>query len=94
MWCDNTQTIRLVNEEVDKLTTTPRHVDIHNHWLRELREQGKLVVKWLPTDQMVADVLTKAKPAQEHHKAVKLLKLKTSPDHSGGKEPEFTQVTI
>ena len=33
--CDNTQTIRLVNEEIARLQTKLRHVDIHNHWLRQ-----------------------------------------------------------
>ena len=29
--CDNSQTLRLVNEESMKLSTKLRHVDIHNH---------------------------------------------------------------
>jgi hypothetical protein len=29
--CDNKQTIRLVNEEITRLQTRLRHVDIHNH---------------------------------------------------------------
>ena len=33
--CDNAQTIRLVTEEITKLQTKLRHVDIHNHWLRQ-----------------------------------------------------------
>ena len=33
--CDNTQTIRLINEEISQLQTKLRHVDIHNHWLRQ-----------------------------------------------------------
>ena len=32
--CDNRQTIRLVTEEIARLQTKLRHVDIHNHWLR------------------------------------------------------------
>ena len=32
--CDNKQTIRLVTEEIARLKTNLRHVDIHNHWLR------------------------------------------------------------
>ena len=31
--CNNTQTIQLINEEISKLTTKLRHVNIHNHWL-------------------------------------------------------------
>ena len=33
--CDNTYTIRLVNQEITRLQTELRHVDIHNHWLRQ-----------------------------------------------------------
>ncbi|KAH5706327.1 RNA-directed DNA polymerase [Parastagonospora nodorum] len=33
--CDNKQTIRLVTEDVAKLQTKLRHVDIHHHWLRQ-----------------------------------------------------------
>ena len=32
--CDNTQTIRLVTEEITILQTKLRHIDIYNHWLR------------------------------------------------------------
>ena len=33
--CDNQQTIRLVNADIALLNTKLRHVDIHNHWLRQ-----------------------------------------------------------
>ncbi|RKK44172.1 hypothetical protein BFJ69_g18336, partial [Fusarium oxysporum] len=33
--CDNTQTINLVTAEIATLKTKLRHVDIHNHWLRQ-----------------------------------------------------------
>ncbi|KAK1918692.1 hypothetical protein P3342_001741 [Pyrenophora teres f. teres] len=33
--CYNKQTIRLVTEEISKLQTKLRHVDIHNHWIRQ-----------------------------------------------------------
>ena len=38
--CDNRQTIRLINAEVTTLQTKLRHVDIHNHWLRQERRTG------------------------------------------------------
>ncbi|KAI8662376.1 Reverse transcriptase Ty1/copia-type domain-containing protein [Fusarium sp. Ph1] len=94
MWCDNQQTIGLVTKEADRLTTALRHCDIHNLWLRELREKGDLDVRWLPTDQMVADVLTKAKSSQEHQKAIKLLRLQSPPVSLGGGDEAFTRATI
>lgn len=33
--CDNTQTIQLDKDALNKLQTKLRHVDIHNHWLRQ-----------------------------------------------------------
>lgn len=58
--CDNQQTIKLVNNEVGPLRTKLRHVDIHNHWLRQEAEKGTISVNYVPTEQMVADGLTKA----------------------------------
>jgi hypothetical protein len=39
---DNRQTIRLVYEELAKLQTKLRHVDIHNHWLRQEYTSGRI----------------------------------------------------
>jgi hypothetical protein len=61
--CDNTQTIKLVNSEITTLKTKLRHVDIHNHWLRQEVQEGTIKVEYTPTAQMMADGLTKALPA-------------------------------
>jgi len=58
--CDNRQTIRLVVEESAKLDTKLRHVDIHNHWLRQEYSSGRVLVEWVETARMPADGLTKA----------------------------------
>ena len=63
MWCDNQQTIRLVNADIAKLQTKLRHVDIHNHWLREAASRQQIRVDYTPTKSMLADGLTKALPA-------------------------------
>jgi hypothetical protein len=63
--CDNTQTIRLVNEDVAKLQTKLRHVDIHNHWLRQEATRRTIKVEYIPTDNMIADGFTKALPANK-----------------------------
>ena len=60
MLCDNTQTIGLVTKETATLQTKLRHVDIHNHWLREAVEKGQITVSYTPSKDMVADGLTKA----------------------------------
>ncbi|KAM4058204.1 reverse transcriptase (RNA-dependent DNA polymerase) [Hirsutella rhossiliensis] len=44
--CDNSQTIRLL-EEGAKLSTRLRHVDIHQHWLRQECQEGRIRSRWL-----------------------------------------------
>ena len=63
--CDNTQTIQLINKEVSKLQTKLRHVDIHNHWLRQEAAKGTITVTYVPSAEMLADGLTKALPANK-----------------------------
>ncbi|KAF7573323.1 hypothetical protein PtrM4_082280 [Pyrenophora tritici-repentis] len=63
--CDNTQTIRLVNEDVAKLQTKLRHVDIHNHWLRQEVTRKVIKVEYVPSDNMIADGFTKPLPANK-----------------------------
>ncbi|EKG09416.1 Integrase catalytic core [Macrophomina phaseolina MS6] len=64
--CDNTQTLRLMEENVGKLVTKLRHVDIHHHWLRQEAQAGNVHFKWTPTAQMIADGLTKPLSKQKH----------------------------
>ncbi|RKK80123.1 hypothetical protein BFJ68_g17747, partial [Fusarium oxysporum] len=68
--CDNAQTIRLINSDVALLQTKLRHVDIHNHWLRQEALANRILVRHTPTTEMIADGLTKALPAQQFQKFV------------------------
>ena len=72
--CDNKQTLRLFDESV-KLATKLRHVDIHNHWLRQECRNGTIQLQWEPTSTMIADGLTKALSKQKFAHFVKLLQL-------------------
>jgi hypothetical protein len=63
--CDNTQTIRLVTEEVSKLQTKLRHVDIHHHWLRQEVSNKVIKVEYIQSHQMTADGLTKVLPVNK-----------------------------
>ena len=63
--CDNTQTISLINKEISKLQTKLRHVDIHNHWLRQEVARGVIRVEYVPSSEMLADGFTKVLPANK-----------------------------
>ena len=73
--CDNQQTIRLMTKESPKLTTRLRHVDVHQHWLRQEVQAGCIRLDWLATNDMPADGLTKALPRQRHERFVRQLGL-------------------
>ena len=53
--CDNTQTLRLIKEDSAKLITKLRHVDIHQHWLRQEYAMTWVLFRWKTTKEMIAD---------------------------------------
>jgi hypothetical protein len=57
---DNIQTINLVTKEIALLKIKLRHVNIHNHWLRQKVQNKTISVNYTPFAQMMADGLTKA----------------------------------
>jgi hypothetical protein len=59
--CDNLQTVGIVTKERFPAATKLRHVDTHQFWLRQEVASGKVLVQWIPTREMAADGLTKAK---------------------------------
>lgn len=40
-----------------------KHIDVHYHWIHWVIEQGALHLVYCPTDNMVADALTKSLPS-------------------------------
>ena len=50
-----------------------RHVDTHFHFARQLCREGKMAVTYVPTEEMVADGLTKPLPGPAVDHFVKLL---------------------
>ncbi|KAF5183470.1 Reverse transcriptase family protein, partial [Thalictrum thalictroides] len=70
---DNQQTIRLITSEAPRLVTKLKHVDIHQLWLRQEFQFGKIKVEWVPTAEMVADGFTKELSPQKHSVFVRQL---------------------
>lgn len=55
---DNQGSIALSRNPVFHSRT--KHVEIHFHWIREKIQDGSIDIKFCPTEDMVADVLTKS----------------------------------
>ena len=45
-----------------------KHIEVHHHLVREKVERGVLVVEYCPTEEQVADVLTKGLSKEKHEK--------------------------
>jgi hypothetical protein len=57
---DNSAAISLTAEGAKHART--KHIDVRYHFVKEAVVAGTLVVKWIPTDQQLADLLTKRLP--------------------------------
>ena len=60
--CDNQGAIALAKD--NKFHARTKHIDLRYHFIREAIEDGKIKVKYVPTDENVSDIFTKvlAKP--------------------------------
>jgi hypothetical protein len=74
------QTVGIVNKSSTKLVTKLKHIDIHQHWLRQEAEAGSIVVKWVPTTEMKADGFTKSLGPQKHAEFVRQMNLVNNKD--------------
>jgi hypothetical protein len=75
LWCDNQQTVGIATKQEDKLNSKLKHVDIHQSWIRQEVEAGRLNVKWVDTDNMPADGMTKILGRQKHAEFFRQLRL-------------------
>jgi len=61
LFSDNQSAIALTKEHQYHVHT--KHIDIRFHFIRWIVEEGKIRIIYCPTDEMVADTLTKALPS-------------------------------
>lgn len=69
------------NQNALKLTLNPifhkrtKHIDVRHHFVREAVANGSIEIKYLKTDEMPADLLTKALSSSKHVKFTSTLGL-------------------
>ena len=57
---DNQPCIEIANNQVNNGRT--KHIDLQYHFVREAIEEGVIRLEYKPTNEMVADILTKMPP--------------------------------
>jgi hypothetical protein len=60
LFCDNQAAVRLA--EADNYHACTKHIDIRYHFIRDTVQRGEVSLVYCPTDNMTADILTKALP--------------------------------
>lgn len=63
LWCDNLGATYLTANPVFHART--KHVEVDYHFVREQVSQGKLHVKFISTEDQIADIFTKPLPSQK-----------------------------
>ena len=73
---DNQGACQLIKNPVFHSRT--KHIDIRHHFIREAYEENKIEPKYLSTEEMTADILTKGLFAPKHHTFLKALGIANS----------------
>jgi hypothetical protein len=73
--CDNQGAIVLAKD--NKFHARTKHIDICYHFIRKAVEDGKISVKYIPTDDNMADIFTKPLSKSKFHRFVELLGLRS-----------------
>ena len=75
--CNNQGAIALSKD--NKFHARTKHIDLRYHFIHEAVEDGKIKVKYVPTDENVSDIFTKALLRPKFTRFVEMLGLKEAP---------------
>jgi hypothetical protein len=73
MYSDNQAAIAIARNEGDYRRA--KHIDIRYHFIRNHLQNGRLELVYIPSEQQLADFLTKPLPTGQHNKCIQGLRL-------------------
>jgi hypothetical protein len=71
--CDNTTTITLSKNASGH--SHIKHIDVKHHWIYEAVNTSDVTITYVPSDNNIADLFTKALPHPQFEKLVKMMGL-------------------
>ena len=74
IYCDNVSSIRLVKNLV--FHAWPKDIEVHYHFVHERVLSGEVELRYVQTDQKVADIFTKSFGLDKFHHFFEILGLK------------------
>lgn len=75
LYADNTGAIALANDII--VSNRSKHIDVVYHLTRDYVEKGMIALRYIPSELIVADGLTKALGSVKHNAFVEMLGMKT-----------------
>jgi hypothetical protein len=77
LYMDNQSSMKIAISCTSQVHERTKHIDICHYFLRDTYQKGRLRIKYLPTNEMTADILTKALPRDAHQRHVKGMGLRS-----------------
>src|SRR5262249_6515315 len=77
---DNQSMIALAKNPVHHARS--KHIDVQHHFIRDKIQSKEIEVKYAPSEEMIADVMTKPLPGPKFAKFVELLRLQRVKDNT------------
>ena len=71
LYCDNQGAISLAKNPTHHAKT--KHVDVQLHFIRDHVEKGTIKVEYCPTEDMLADIMTKGLACKRHERLLGLM---------------------
>ena len=74
VFCDNKSAISLTKSGAH--SSEGKHIDINYHYIQDILEKGKIMVKFISSTEMVADPMTKGLPLDKFKGHVATMQLR------------------
>lgn len=68
VYCDNRSGLKLAENPV--FHSRSKHIDLRHHFIRDAIQNDQLIVEYIPSEQQIADFLTKGLPRPKHVRCV------------------------